>query len=38
MVNFELYMELMEPAVRECKEYGTDCINGTGERETIDQG
>ena len=28
----------MESGVRECKEYGTDWINGTGERETIDQG
>ena len=40
MVNFEVYMELMESNVRECKEYGIDWINGsgTGERETIDKG
>ena len=31
-------MELMESEVRECREYGTDWIIGTGERETIDQG
>ena len=38
MVNFEVHMELVELEVRECREYGTDWINGTGERETIDQG
>ena len=37
-MNFDIYMELMESGVRECREYGTDWINGTGERETIDQG
>ena len=31
-------MELTESEVRVCWEYGTDSINGTGERETIDQG
>ena len=30
-------MELIESEVRDCREYGTDWINGTGERETIDQ-
>ena len=35
MVSFEAHMESMES---ECGEYGTDWINGTGERETIDQG
>ena len=38
MVNFEVHMELVESEVRECREYGTDWINGTCERETIDQG
>ena len=38
MVNFEVNMELMESEVRKCREYGTDWINGTAERETIDQG
>ena len=28
----------MESEERECREYETDLINGTGERETIDQG
>ena len=37
MVNFEVNMELMESEVRECREYGADWINGTCERETIDQ-
>ena len=37
MVNFEVHMELMESEVRECREWGTDWINGTGERETFDQ-
>ena len=37
-VNFEVHMELMESEVREYWEYGADWINGTGERETIDQG
>ena len=38
MVNFEAHMELMASEVRECSKYGIDWINGTGERETIDQG
>ena len=38
MVNFEVHKELVELEVRECREYGTDWINGTCERETIDQG
>ena len=38
MVNFEVHMELVELEVRECREYGTDWINGTCEGETIDQG
>ena len=38
MVNFEVHMELVELEVRECREYGTDWINGTCERKTIDQG
>ena len=37
MLNFEIHMELMEFVVREYREYGTDWVNGTGERETIDQ-
>ena len=28
----------MESEERECREYEADLINGTGERETIDQG
>ena len=28
----------MESEERECREYEADSINGTGERETIDQG
>ena len=31
-------MELVESEVRDCREHGTDWINGTDERETIDQG
>ena len=37
-MNFEVHMELMESEERECREYEADSINGTGERETIDQG
>ena len=37
MVNFEVHTDLMESEVRECREYRTDWINGTGKRETIDQ-
>ena len=37
-MNFEVHMELMDLEVRSCREYGSDWINGTGERETIDQG
>ena len=28
----------MDSEVRSCTEYGSDCINGSGERETIDHG
>ena len=38
IVNFEVHMELMESEVREYWEYRADWINGTGDRETIDQG
>ena len=37
MVNFEVQMELMDAEVRSRREYGTDWVNGNGERETIDQ-
>ena len=38
MVNFEVHMELVESEVRECREYGDDLNDGTGERETFYQG
>ena len=36
-MNFEVHIKLMESEGRSCKEYETDLINGTGEREKIDQ-